>query len=183
VAVISEVSQESGLPFVSIELVDSKIGANALALPGGHVLVTSDLVRLVTPEELRSVLYHELGHVALNHGLEAIIKQAGVSLFMLALFGFDDLNALTQTLLTSSYSRDAEREADHFAAARLRAEGRSPALLARALQKMVESSRRGGKGAGEGDEGGEGEGEGVSARALFSSHPLTDERVRYLLGE
>ncbi|MBM4292231.1 MAG: M48 family metallopeptidase [Deltaproteobacteria bacterium] len=188
--VLEEVARESGLPSVQIELADSRIGANALALPGGRVIVTSDLVRLVSPEELRAVLYHELGHVKLNHGLEAIVKQAGVSLFLMTLFGFNDINALTQTLLTSTYSRDAEREADRFAAMRLRAEGRSPRLLATALQKLERSAQA--RGAEEGaeeqaeeqvEEQAEEELERRVRRALWSSHPLTDERVRSLMGE
>jgi len=70
-------------PELSLEfrVVSSPIGANAFALPGGSVIITDKLIKLANLEQLRAVLYHEIGHVKLNHGLKMIIEQAGVSLF------------------------------------------------------------------------------------------------------
>jgi len=155
-------------PELSLEfrVVSSPIGANAFALPGGSVIITDELIKVTSLEQLRAVLYHEVGHVELNHGLKMIIERAGVSLFLLALLGFDDLNALPQVLLVSSYSRGAEREADQYAAQLLRAEGLSPKLLVDALRAMVKSS-----------------GVKEQTSSIWSSHPLNDERAAYLLGE
>jgi predicted Zn-dependent protease len=53
----------------------------AFAVPGGNVVITAGLVRLMRDEnELAGVLAHEIAHVVDKHHLKAIMKQARVAL-------------------------------------------------------------------------------------------------------
>ncbi|MBB6520630.1 M48 family metallopeptidase [Pseudoteredinibacter isoporae] len=97
------------------------MGANAFALPGGHILVTDDLVTALNNEnEILAVLAHEAGHVEQHHGLRNVIQSLGTVALLTVIVG--DISALAETVLVSgpvlfqqlSYSRDLEREADQF---------------------------------------------------------------------
>lgn len=91
---------------------------NAFAIPGGHVVVQTGLLKAVErPEELAGVLAHELAHVTQRHSLRNMLEAAGLSLVVQALFG--DASGLlavasggTELLLRQKFSRDTEREAD-----------------------------------------------------------------------
>jgi predicted Zn-dependent protease len=79
-------ARNSDSPFVfSIKIIRSE-EINAFALPGGHVFVTSGLIRVADNEaELASVLSHEIAHVAARHythheTLAQIIDAAGIPL-------------------------------------------------------------------------------------------------------
>jgi Zn-dependent protease with chaperone function len=54
----------------------ARIGPNAFALPDGSIVVTDDLIALLQDREdvLLGVLGHELGHIALRHGMRTLIQ-------------------------------------------------------------------------------------------------------------
>ena len=82
---------------------------NAHAAPGGFVFVTSGLLKFAKNEdELAFVLAHEVAHVELNHGLNAIKQATGQSTANEA-FNFGES---LQNTLSDGYSRDIEGEAD-----------------------------------------------------------------------
>ena len=93
-------------------------GANALALPGGYIYITRDLLKeLKTEAQLASVLSHEIGHVVARDTLAAMSQQLGMTAIMLAAQagGSSDLASGTRFLhavLGLQYSRDDEKEAD-----------------------------------------------------------------------
>ena len=102
------------------------LGANAMALPGGTIVVTDGLVALARDDrEIFGVLAHEAGHVAGRHGLRGIVQDSLVSMLLALAIG--DVSALaaaaSSSVLEASYSRDLEREADAFAIATLNANG------------------------------------------------------------
>src|ERR1041385_6272423 len=47
---------------------------NGFSLPGGHVYVTTALLKLANDNELASVLAHEVGHVVARHSLKTLKK-------------------------------------------------------------------------------------------------------------
>lgn len=101
---------------------------NAVALPGGHILLFAGLIDDARDgDELAGVLAHEIGHAALRHPLELVFEQVGIATLLGLLLG--DVSGSTviiagsQLLLVSSYSRDAEREADDAAVAMLNRAG------------------------------------------------------------
>ncbi|APV48386.1 hypothetical protein BWI17_01000 [Betaproteobacteria bacterium GR16-43] len=129
-------------PSTRLEFRESKVlGPNAVALPGGIVIVTDSLVGLVERRELAAVLAHELGHVHERHGARALLRGSLRALVSAAVMG--DLGALASLagstpawLLQASYSRDFEDEADAFALDLLRRAGRSPSDFAAALRRL-----------------------------------------------
>ena len=98
-----------------------RIGANALALPSGIVVVTDQLVELAKDDgELIAVFAHEVGHLKQRHALRYLLQNSVVTLLFIAISGkFSSETSLSDTLSTqlllSSFSRDFEREADDFA--------------------------------------------------------------------
>lgn len=48
---------------------------NGFSLPGGHVYITSALLKLANDNELASVLCHEVGHIAARHSLKTLKKR------------------------------------------------------------------------------------------------------------
>jgi len=101
-----------------VELVESD-EVNALALPGGHIVVLSGLVKQAGSEnELAMVLAHELGHFAHRDHLRRLGRGLSLTVASLLLFGEDSAvtNLAGKALLVgeSHYSREQEAAADRF---------------------------------------------------------------------
>ena len=93
----------------------SKIGPNALALPGGVIYVTDELIELAPDDDaVMGVLAHELGHIEQRHLMRRLFASAAVGAAAAVLFGDVStvLAALPAILIELDYSRDMEREAD-----------------------------------------------------------------------
>ncbi len=149
-----------------------KIGANAFALPSGDVVLTDQLVALSKDKKFRDilgVLAHEKGHVVHKHSLRMAIKTAlsGVIIGYIAGDVSVLVTALPTILINSSYSREFEREADVYAVKELQRMHISTIYIATLFQALEEkqSSKR--------DE------NSTDASDIFSSHPLTNERIEY----
>lgn len=154
------------------------IGANALALADGTIVLTDELVQLAGhDEEILAVLAHELGHLDRRHSLRMLI-QGSIVAFVVAWYIGDVSNVaagLPTLLLQARYSRDHEREADRFAVAMLKANGIPPQRLGAILAKM-ETAREataetGRKSAPRSRS---------TASDYLSSHPATAERINAL---
>lgn len=98
------------------------LGANALALPGGVVIVTDGLVERAqkhpgSEDAVLGVLAHEWGHVMHRHGTRHLVEQGVLQLGLgLALGDVSWLLASGSALLTGlAYSRGHETEADCYA--------------------------------------------------------------------
>jgi predicted Zn-dependent protease len=138
---------------------------NAFAVPSGHVVIFQGLIdAAASPDEVAGVLAHEVSHVLNRHPQRAIVRYAGLAMLGSALFGDTNLAALAPVLLTLSYSRSFEREADESALLLLDRAGIDGGGLA-AFFTRLERSRAGG---------------GAFARGLeyLSTHPPSDERRR-----
>lgn len=137
---------------------------NAVALPGGRVLLFDGLVQQAeSPDELAGVLAHEIGHVRERHVMTALLRQFGLSILLSgANSGFGDT---VFGLAAMSYSRDAEREADEFARERLAQSRVSPLGAARFFERMAEES------------GSDAEA-GSDITGWIASHPSAGERAR-----
>lgn len=142
-----------------------EIGANALALPGGILVFTDEIVNLARhDDELIAVAAHELGHVRHRHALRQLLAAAGVTLlarlWLGDIGGVGDLAAgVPVLLLQTGYSRAMEREADAAALALLRRACLPPRRFADLLLRLDAGSPR----------------PGIT---LFSSHPETRQRIK-----
>lgn len=100
-----------------VEIDDSDI-ANAMALPGGLIIVTEGLLDEVESEnELAFVLGHELGHFRNRDHLRALGRGVVLSLFFAATMGNDvsTVGIGVTDLTLRGFSRKQESAADEFA--------------------------------------------------------------------
>lgn len=114
---------------------------NAFALPGGILIVSDELARMATDEELAAVLAHETAHWQLRHGVQSVFRNSAALLVVSTITG--DLSTLTTfastlplLLLQNGYSREFEQEADHYAVETLRLAQIDPRYLATILTKL-----------------------------------------------
>ena len=120
------------------------IGANAFAFPGGPIVITDDLVRVLGDDEkIVAVLAHELGHVKERHALRQVLRIGGIFVIASLVLGGDDsaleeLAAIAVSTASAGYSRSFERDADAFAGRLLESAGRSAGDLADALRALLE---------------------------------------------
>ena len=115
-------------PVSSITVLDSPV-ENALAAPGGHVVIFRGLIeKAESPDALAGVLAHELAHVEQRHATRGVVRGLGLGLIAQAFGG--DIGAITQGFLQLAYGRNAERAADREALAALARIDASPAPLA-----------------------------------------------------
>ena len=119
---------------------------NALAAPGGEIIVFRGLLdRAGSADELAGVLAREIGHVEHRHGLRGVVRAAGLFVLTGALSGGSDAAALGAALVSLSYGRNFEREADAAAARTLAAAGIGTAGL-QAFFARMEGERPGSSG-------------------------------------
>jgi Zn-dependent protease with chaperone function len=152
---------------------DERLGPNALALPGGTIVLTDALVQLMpgNDDAVLGVLGHEFGHVRRRHAMRQLVQASAVGLGASIAFGdYGTLIGSAPVLLaTLGYSRDAEREADAESVRLMRAAGIPPLTMVDFFE-AVEQWRAGRTRSGRDD--------GVIGIA-FSSHPATAERIAF----
>lgn len=142
---------------------------NALAAPGGHLVVFRGLVGFaVSPEELAGVLAHEIQHVTRRHATRRLIEQAGLAVLLAAVTG-DPTGAAAvgaeaaRALAAARYSRAAEEEADREGLRLLVAAGVDPAGMVSLFDRLARTG-----------------GAEPTLLAFLSTHPRTEERVAAL---
>lgn len=178
------------------------LGANAFALPGGTIVMTDELVEMLEdrPDAITGVLAHELGHVQNRDGLDMLVRASLVSALVGVVLGDASgfLAAVPATLMTQSYSREAERAADAHAAWMLHSSGLSPAEMAVFFERIRQQGASPVREAGresedEAKDGGNGSDDADVAQAspdeeaeegsmlpiAISSHPDDLERIRF----
>lgn len=99
-----------------VEIDDSRV-ANAMALPGGLIVVTEGLLDEVESEnELAFVLGHELGHFRNRDHLRALGRGIVLSMFFAATVGSDEsgLGIRVADITLRGFSRKQESRADEF---------------------------------------------------------------------
>ncbi|MBS0477481.1 MAG: M48 family metalloprotease [Proteobacteria bacterium] len=135
----------------TVTLLNSSVN-NAFAIPGGYIYTTRQLVALMNNEaELAGVLGHEVGHVAARHAAKrqsaatknAIIGVLG-QVLSTVLLGNSSLGQFGQKvfsqgsqLLTLSYSRGQESEADRLGITYLKRAGYDPRAMSTVLQSLA----------------------------------------------
>src|SRR2546423_4500651 len=154
---------------------------NGFSLPGGHVYVTTALLKLANDNELASVLAHEVGHVVARHSLKTLKKSkeyddisnsigdvTGVAGSIARDLGVALGNIVGAGMLTI-HSRDEEREADFLGVRAMPAAGFDPQGMITMFQKLRRIEEQNPDLLG----------------SLFSDHPDAQERIdntRYEIG-
>jgi len=141
----------------------SHIGPNAFALPSGDIVMTDELVELLPDDgAVMAVLAHELGHLHRRHMTRRLIQGSAVAAASTLLFG--DVNAVVSGLpalaLDLHYSRDAETEADDYAADMLVDNGISLSSLEQVFTVLEKLDK--------------------DSVSYLSTHPISSERLARL---
>lgn len=121
---------------------------NGLSLPGGHIYITTGLLKIANDGELASVLAHEVGHIAARHSLKTlkkrqeyndIAKLIGDVTGVAGDFG-RDLGVAAGRMLGEGFltihSRDEEREADYLGVRGMAKAGFDPQGMVTMFQKL-----------------------------------------------
>jgi hypothetical protein len=149
---------------------------NAFALPGGKIFFHTGILQLIDSEaELAGIMAHEIAHSVLSHSYTKIAEGATTdavanlgSGLLSGVIGVDQ-NITNQAfdlggvLLNNEFSRDKEKQADVLGLRVLDAAGYSADGLYNVMAKLSQL-----------------QGESDWAESLLSSHPASEERMRYL---
>ncbi len=155
---------------------------NAFALPGGQVVIHSELIlRADSAEELLGVLAHEIQHVEQQHGLRNVIGASGIYMIASAVFGDTSgllalLSGAAPLLINQSYSRRFETQADVEGFALLQKANINPVGLAIFFEKMIEEEKK------QMDKLMNEENQQLAKQALkfLSTHPASEDRIKRL---
>lgn len=152
-----------------IEVDDSEY-MNAMALPGGLIVVTSALLdEIETENELAFIVGHELGHFRNRDHIRSMGRGVVLSLFFVAVSGGGagtDLSATITDLALRGFSRKQESAADEFGLELVQSEYGHVADSWRFFQKI------------------DTEGEGnLKFLTYLSTHPSPDDRVDAIIAQ
>ncbi|SAI40081.1 lipoprotein [Bordetella ansorpii] len=140
---------------------------NAWAMGNGCVRVYSGLMDMMNDDELRGVIGHEMGHVALGHSKKAMQTAYGVSAARnaaaaaggsaVAALSASQLGDLTEKFINAQFSQSQETAADDYSFDLLTQKKMNRKGLVTAFQKLAKLD--GGK------------------SDMFSSHPSSPDRA------
>ncbi|MCP4375227.1 MAG: M48 family metallopeptidase [bacterium] len=100
-----------------IKVIDADI-MNAFALPGGHMVIYTGLLKKATRnEQIASIIAHEMSHASQRHGLAQISQSLTLSVGLAVLFQDTEglvafSTEIAKMLVMGSYSRAQETQAD-----------------------------------------------------------------------
>lgn len=133
---------------------------NAFALPGGKVFVNAGAIaRTHSEAELAGLLAHELSHAVLSHGFQ-LVTQGNLTASVTEFIPY--AGGTVTNLIVFDYSRDMERQADILGTRILSSTGYAADGMRNLMVTLNKQDRD---------------------RPIFtwlSTHPVTDERTRYL---
>jgi beta-barrel assembly-enhancing protease len=137
--------KEKKIPFAFRVTVERTL--NAFALPGGHVFVSLPMLEACQGQrdEIAFVLGHEMGHIALRHALDRIVRDSALSLLLRQFSGRHAVSAwlgrVGQQTLSRAYSREDEFEADAFAASLIRTSGGDAQAGEQLLERLAQGQQ------------------------------------------
>ena len=152
---------------VRVALLDWRL-VNALALPGGQIILTRGLVQAAgSPDEVAGVLAHELGHALELHPETGIVRAMGLAAATQLMFAGSagSLSNAGLVLTQLRYSRIAEREADAHALRMLKSAGISAKGFGDFFERL------------EGKRPAADTGKSIPGLDLIRTHPATAERI------
>ncbi len=140
---------------------------NAFAVPGGHVVVFTGLLRAAdSPDEVAGVLAHEVQHVVLRHSLTGLVRSLGWSATITILLGssgpLSGVGELASQLGHLQFGREQETAADVEGLRLLQRAKIDPQGMVTFFEKLARKE---------------------SGVALLSTHPMSAERADRLRAE
>lgn len=139
---------------------------NAYALPDGNIVVyTGILKQMKSYDELVALMGHEVSHVNERHAMKMMCRNLSGYLLISTILG--DVNGVMATigdninsLQSLSFSREFEQEADYEGLKIVMANKVNPKGVSNLFRRLEQSD--------------------VMVPEFLSSHPMTQERIRYI---
>ena len=164
VPLVQNMNKPRPLNEVKIGVLDDP-GINAASAGGGEFYVTLGLLQKANDEQLMAVLAHEVAHDDLGHVAKAQALGAGIGIGAVILDqifpGTGQLVPVAGALVTRSYSRKEEYEADAHGVTILKRIGQPKEVMINTLTWLMQMEGSGGGG-------------------FFATHPATGDRIEAL---
>lgn len=113
---------------------------NAFALPGDNLAVFTGIIEFCNnPEELSSVMAHEIAHIQYRHLMKKLTKEVGISVLGTLAggnSGNEIMRDIVRTISSTSFDREMEREADTTAVRYLAKANINPENFANLLYRL-----------------------------------------------
>jgi beta-barrel assembly-enhancing protease len=139
---------------------------NAASAGGGEFYITAGLLQKANDQQLMAVLAHEVAHDDLGHVAKAQALGAGVGIGAIILDqifpGTGQVAPIAGALITRTYSRKEEYEADKHGVTLLKRVGQPKEVMINTLTWLMQSEGSGGRG------------------GFFATHPATGDRIEAL---
>jgi predicted Zn-dependent protease len=138
---------------------------NAASAGGGEFYVTAGLLQKANDKQLMAVLAHEVAHDDLGHVAKAQALGTGIGIGAIILDqifpGTGQITPIAGTLITRSYSRKEEYDADKHGVVLLNRIGQPKEVMIDTLTWLMQTEGSGGGG-------------------FFATHPATGDRIEAL---
>lgn len=164
---MAHMTSVNGMPLSYKVYMTDEVNANAA--PDGSVRVYSGLMDKMNDDELRFVLGHEIGHVALGHslkamrmayGTEAARQAAGSMNYGASVLSDSQLGNVAKAFVNAQFSQSQESDADAYGMKFLKENNYNTSAAGSALRKLAS-----------------GNGQSSTLQAMFSSHPEPAKRA------
>lgn len=167
---MAELAQYKKKPFdYQIHILDSDV-PNAMAMPGGVIMVTKGLLSTIKSEgELVAILAHEMGHVELSHCFDSVKYEMLTR--KMSLHNLGSIADFTRRLfIHHSFSKNQEDEADEYGFNLLKFSKYDPASLAKSFKSLDVANQN------------KSHSSPNPFRDYFMSHPPLDQRISKFSG-
>lgn len=141
-SIVTKICDANNIDRKSLKVhVHNKDEINAFALVDGHLVIYSGLIlNAESQEELSGVIGHEIAHIELNHVMQKLVKEVGLSVLISVTTGGTGADVIGETakmLTSSAFDRNLEKEADIKAVAYLIKAKIDPAPLANFMYRLA----------------------------------------------
>lgn len=146
-SIISQICDKNGINRGKIKFhILEKEEINAFALPDHRLVLYSGLLAEVENQEaLAGVIAHEIAHIELNHVMEKLTKELGLS-FLISMttgnMGSEIIAEAAKLLSSTAFDRKMEKEADLKAVDYLITSGIDPAHFSDFLESLATNESR-----------------------------------------
>jgi len=162
-----KICRENHIDSASLKIhIVKKDDINAFALPDRHLVIYTGLIKFCdSPEELCGVMAHEMAHIELEHVVQKLAKEVGLSVLISAAGGggTEIMKEAAKTLSSSAFDRKLEKAADFKAVDYLLKARINPEPFSDFLYKMADKNPA------------------MANYTWLSTHPDSNERAEYIL--
>ena len=116
-------------------LITNDDNPNAYAVPGGLVIISRNLCKMMNEDEIAAIIGHEMGHIELSHSIDNL--KIKITAEKIKIESLQDLAKKgSELFVNATYSMAQENEADEYAWVILKTSGYDTKGLSSSLKKL-----------------------------------------------